>query len=301
MPINRGSASGCARGRAQLRPAQGRGPGDRIESPYDIDARFRTKGGMGWTGYMAHLTETCDEDAPRLVVHADTTPANVHEATRTALIHAALAGKGLAPAEHLVDAGHVSAGHLIRARERYGIDLVGPGRPGTSWQSRTEGAFDSMDFTVAWERRVARCPEGHDSTRWREYQDKARGAYIRVRFSAGVCAACPSKARCTHGQEQGRQLRLHPREEHEALAAARVRQESKAGRRLYAQRQGVEGTISQAVRVFDLRQARYRGLAKTHLQQIATAAALNLDRLAAWLQGRPLAPTRISRLAALAA
>ena len=46
---------------------------------------------------MAHFTETCDQDAPHLVVHADTTPANVHEAMRVETIHAALATKGLAP------------------------------------------------------------------------------------------------------------------------------------------------------------------------------------------------------------
>jgi transposase len=55
------------------------------------------------------------------------------------------------------------------------------------------------------------------------------------------------------------------------------------------------------VRAFGLRQARYRGLAKTGLQHIATAAAVNLDRMAAWFSGRPLAPTRTSRFAALAA
>jgi transposase len=47
-------------GGVRLRPAQGRGPGDRIESPYDSEARFRTKAGTSWTGYMVHLTETCD-------------------------------------------------------------------------------------------------------------------------------------------------------------------------------------------------------------------------------------------------
>ena len=90
-------------GHVQLRPAQGRGPGDRVESPYDIEARFRAKTGTNWTGYMVHYTETCDAGAPRLVVHADTTPANVHEAPRTAPIHDALVAKGLAPSEHLVD------------------------------------------------------------------------------------------------------------------------------------------------------------------------------------------------------
>ena len=73
------------------------------------------------------------------------------------------------------------------------------------------------------------------------------------------------------------------------------------GRRLYAQRRGVEATLSQGVRAFDLRRARYRGLAKTSLQHIATAAAINLDRIAAWFAGRPLAPTRTSRFAMLAA
>jgi transposase len=98
-----------------------------------------------------------------------------------------------------------------------------------------------------------------------------------------------------------RQLRLHGREEHEARAAARARLDSEVGRRLYAQRQGIEGTISQSVRAFGLRRARDRGLAKTSLQTVATAAALNLDRLAAWFAKRPLAPTRVSRFAALAA
>ena len=92
-----------------------------------------------------------------------------------------------------------------------------------------------------------------------------------------------------------------PQSEHEALAAARAREDTAEGRRLYAQRNGVESTLSQAVRAFDLRQARYRGMPKTSLQSVATAAALNLDRLAAWFAGRPLAPTRTSRFAALAA
>jgi IS5 family transposase len=96
-------------------------------------------------------------------------------------------------------------------------------------------------------------------------------------------------------------LALLPRREHEALAAARAREGTAEGRRLYAQRQGVEATLSQGVRAFGLRRARYRGLAKTGLQHVATAAAVNLDRIAAWFAGRPLAPTRTSRFAALAA
>jgi transposase len=91
-----------------------------------------------------------------------------------------------------------------------------------------------------------------------------------------------------------------PRREHDVLTGIRARESTEEGRRLYAQRQGIEGTLSQAVRSFGLRRARYRGLTKTSLQHVATAAALNLDRLAAWFAGRALARTRVSRFAAIA-
>ena len=288
----------------RLRPVQGRGPGDRIESPYDTDARFRSKAGTSWTGYMVHLTETCDAGAPRLVVHADTTPANVHEAMRTAPIHEALAANGLAPSEHLVDSAYVSANDLIMAHEQYGIDLVGPARPEQSWQSRAEEAFSAADFAVDWDRRVARCPEGKESTGWFESAKRpGRRSSIRARFRAADCRACVSRTRCTRARLvlHGRVLAVLPKREYEALAAARARESTVEGRRLYAQRQGVESTLSQGVRAFSLRRTRYRGLAKTRLQHVATAAALTLDRVAAWFAGRPLAPTRISRFAALAA
>ncbi len=292
---------GCVR----MRPVQGRGPADRVESPYEIDARFRSKHATKWTGYMVHLTETCDEGMPRLVVNTDTTPANVHEAERTATIHDALAAKGLAPSEHLVDSAYVSAGHLVAARTLHGIDLVGPGRPNVSWQSRSGGnAFTSADFTVDWDRKVARCPEGKESGLWTSgAKHRGLGSVIHVQFRAADCRACPSRARCTRAlsKYQGRVLAVMPQPEHEALAVARAREDTAEGKSLYAQRNGVEGTLSQAVRGFGMRQARYRGLAKTGLQGVATAAALNLDRIAAWFAGRPLAPTRTSRFAALAA
>jgi transposase len=295
-------------GRVRLRPVQGRGPGDRVESPYDADARFRSKSGRSWSGYMVHLTETCDAGAPRLVVHADTTPANVHEGPRTAPIHDALAAKGLAPAEHLVDSAYVGAAQLVEARARHRIDLVGPGRRDVSWQSRSGGeAFTRADFRVDWDRRVAICPEGKEATNWTTCAKKGHGrsgkTFFHVAFRAADCRPCPSRPRCTRARSPylGRAIAVLHQPEDEALAAARALAETPGRGHIYAQRQGVEGTISQGVRAFGLRRARYRGLAKTALQHLAIAAAVDLDRIAAWLAGRPLAPTRTSRFAALAA
>jgi len=110
-----------------------------VESPYDPEARFRTRSGTSWTGYIVHLTETCEDDAVHLLTHAMTTTAAVHEARCTEAIHRALLDKGLVPSEHLVDAAYVDAELLVRGREEMGIDLVGPPRPNPSWQGKVEG------------------------------------------------------------------------------------------------------------------------------------------------------------------
>ncbi len=59
-------------------------------------------------------------------------------------------------------------------------------------------------------------------------------------------------------------------------------------------RAGIEGTLSKAIRANGLRRSRYIGSAKSHLQQVLAAAAINLGRIADWLAEKPLAPTRQS-------
>jgi Transposase DDE domain len=115
------------------------------------------------------------------------------------------------------------------------------------------------------------------------------------------CGACPARPLRTRAKHGARHLKLQPRAEHEALRAARERLSTKEGRRLYARRAGIEGTLSQGVRAFGLRRSRYRGLPGTRLQHVATAAAIDLARLGDWFRAIPRAATRVSRFAALAA
>jgi hypothetical protein len=51
---------------------------------------------------------------------------------------------------------------------------------------------------------------------------------------------------------------------------------------------------------FGLRQARYQDLRITHLQELTTAAAINIGRIVDWVNDVPTATTRRSRLPALA-
>lgn len=270
-----------------------------IESPYDLDARYRSRCGLDWTGYMVHLSETCEDDACHLVTQVMTTTAAVHEAQCTQAIHRALINKDLAPKEHFVDSAYVDAYLLVEAQTQ-GITMVGPARPDVSWQTRTEAAFDFTQFTVDWQQQRVTRPQGKQSNSWIPFTHYGQPAF-KIRFSALDCTTCSARSQCTRAKPPAtRSLLLMPQPQHEALRAARAFHASAEGRQHYKRRAGIEGTISQGLRAFGLRQTRYRGLVKTHLQNIAIAAAMNLDRLINWLTGVPRAKTRVSRFAALA-
>jgi transposase len=271
-----------------------------LESPYEPEARYGAKRGMSWIGYKVHLTETCDDERPHLLTQVTTTLATDADIEQLAAIQAGLARTGLLPARHLVDAGYIRGRNLVASTEEHHVDLVGPMPEDHQWQAKAKQGFDLAHFRVDWDARAVTCPRERTSVHWCETHTARDRTMIHVAFAPQDCTPCPVRARCTRAKDLPRSLMLQPRAEHEAIQAARQRQRTEAFAAEYAARAGIEGTLSQGIRALDLRRARYRGLAKVHLQHVATAAAINVTRLANWLNGIPRAATRRSRFAALA-
>jgi transposase len=188
-----------------------------------------------------------------------------------------------------------------RSETPHGIRLVGPVRDRARWHHHVDGAYGLEPFTIDWAAHRAYCPQGHRSASWYPFQHAKGHHYLRVTFAKEDCAGCPQRARCPRAKTPPRSLQLPPQPQQEAIDRMRASLESEEGRQLYATRAGIEGTLSQGVRGCGLRHSRDIGLAKTHFQQGASAAALNFDRLAAWFMPRPRAQTRVSRFAALVA
>ena len=200
-----------------------------------------------------------------------------------------------------MDAAYIDAAVLVSSRQEHGITLVGPPRPNSSWHTKLEGGYTREQFTVEWEQRQVRCPQGKVSASWTERGMSTPTPSISVHFRRQDCPPCPTRALCTRSPRQPRHLNLLPRAQFEALHTARTQQHSSTGQELYKRRAGSEGTLSHSVRSFGLRRSRYRGLKKTHLQHVMTAVALNVGRIVAWFAHIPRAKTRVSRFAALAA
>jgi transposase len=264
-----------------------------VSSPYDVEARLGRKRKTQWVGYKVYLTETCDEGRPRLITHVATTSAPVADGAVTPEIHHTLKDKRLLPRTHLVDTGFLDAALLASTKRDYKVELVGPTRPDYKWQKRAGMGFEAGRFMINWEKREATCPEQRTSSSWTPSVDRQKNPVVRIKFAMTECTRCPSRPHCA-GKEVQRTLTIRPEEQYKALQAAREREQTPEYAREYARRAGVEGTISQAVRGFGARRCRYLGAAKTHLQQVLTATAVNCVRIANWLAEMPLAKTRQS-------
>ncbi len=264
----------------------------RIASPYDLEARYSSKRETHWVGYKLHLTETCDADHPDLITQVMTTPATTQDSVMSPAIQQDLADRDLLPGTHLLDSGYVDADLLVTAQTPYQIDVVGPPFGSYSRQWREGKGYDLQAFVIDWEAQQARGPQGHSSVHWRPGHNVSGDPVIRIRFDGATCRTCPARRECTSAQAAPRQLTVSPQVHHEALQAARQRQGTPQFKAQYALRAGVESSLSQGSRRFDLRRSRYLGLARTHLQQLLNATAMHVVRVIAWLWGEPLGERR---------
>lgn len=165
-----------------------------ISSPYDSQARMSIKRSTMWTGYKVHLTETCDDDTPHLILHVETTLATTQDIEMTGVIHQELERQDLLPAEHFMDTGYVDGDHIVNAQARYGLELLGPVVSNGSWQARDKQAYDISQFSIDWDQRIVTCPQGKTSRKWTVRQDADAPHVphvIRAQFGKQDCLACP--------------------------------------------------------------------------------------------------------------
>lgn len=99
----------------------------RIDSPYDIEARYCIKRSTEWVGYKVHFTEICSLGAPHLITNVDITTACAPDAAHVARGQDELARRGLLPKRQLVDGSYIGSQIVLDSQKNHNIELVGPG------------------------------------------------------------------------------------------------------------------------------------------------------------------------------
>ena len=139
----------------------------RIVSPCDLAARYARRGQVTrWTGYLAHVTETCSADGPDVITDVATMTATSDDRQALAGIHARLERRGLLPAGHLADGGCTSLARMERAGREHRVTLTGPLPGNRTRQHRVQEGYARDDFRVGYDRREVTCPQGQVSRGW---------------------------------------------------------------------------------------------------------------------------------------
>ena len=168
-----------------------------------------------------------------------------------------------------MDKGYTTGDNLASS-QRKGIKLMGQVS-----SLENNGRFTADEFAIDFQEKTAICPAGCTCCSWRAFESGDHQGEVEITFGQ-QCQECPLKEQCTLSKD-GRKLRLHPH--YQLLKARREEGKTEAFKQAMKRRPPIEGTLSEMVRTHGLRKSRYRGLAKTHLQNLMKGAALNLKRV----------------------
>ena len=137
--------------------------------------------------------------------------------------------------------------------------------------------MSSEAFQVSVSRREAVCPAGCASTNCCRLEVQQTGAVsYRFEWNNSVCGACPLRSQCLGKGQKHRTLLVG--EHHDLIQARRLEQKTASFQQDMRHRNAIEGTVSELTRGYGMRRCRYRGLAKTGLQNWFIAAACNIKR-----------------------
>lgn len=243
---------------------------EKIQTPHDPEARYSTKRGKSWTGYKVHITETANEKGEvNFVTDVSTTNACDRDNEALPQIQESLEERELKPEQQYTDKAYVTGDNLADSQEN-GIELTGEVD-----ELDNNGLFTADDFTIDYETKTATCPAGCTSSSWREFESGKHQGEVEISFGQ-QCQDCPCKEKCTRARD-GRRLRLH--RHYPLLRARRKECKTDSFKESMKRRPPIEGTISEMVRAHGLRRSRYRGMLRTHLQNLMKGAAVNLKRL----------------------
>jgi hypothetical protein len=248
-------------------------PASCLQNPSDPDATYGYKG----QGYSLQVMETCsderkdgDEKEINLITHISLTGASVHDGA--ALIPAIedTERNGMKPEKVLCDTAYGSDSNVEEARKNR-VEVISP----AGGSDPEAGKIRLADFAFDDDGMVESCPEGQKP--WNSERTGNDNAVCG--FDPQVCGCCPRQAACPVKMMKNRaELKYSAKDVR--LSARRRFEETKAFKKMYRMRSGIEATNSMLDRVTGLKHLRYRGRKNILLPLTCKAIGINIRRIA---------------------
>lgn len=255
----------------QVKPAKEVGR-DSLQSPADPDATYSARKGKG---YEVQIGETFgnksdeDPDKPEMVTHVAVSKVCGSDAAAVESALDDLEQRGQAPDEMVADTAYTGTQNVIDAQDR-GTSLVGPvaGNPRLpAPEDVTVGDFE-IDLEDPSQ---STCPHGATPLQQRHDAEADR---IELTFARRQCDACSLQKKCPTRRDRRSGDRTLKTNRHDLKLAQRKREQATVSfRERYANRAGIEATMSEGKRAHGLGRLRVRG-------RVAVCAAVLMKMLA---------------------
>ena len=248
-------------------------PGDVLQSPHDPEATYRKKGGKGYKGYVANLSETCDPDNPvQLLTSVQLAPNATDDGQLLADSLAEQSGRGIRIDQITVDGGYTGETGETACRDHQ-VQMLPTrirGRRTASdrwgWEEYT-WLLDNDDLP----QRVV-CPQGQVAM----LETGRKGDWLLARFDRTACADClffNQQCRVRPNKRKPPTLIVSPR----WIQVALLRQSMSPANN--ALRAGVESTVRSFKHVFPAGKLPIRGVIRSTMVTCCSALMVNCRRV----------------------
>jgi hypothetical protein len=246
-----------------------------LQSPDDLEATYRKKGGQGYRGYAANITETCDpENEVQLITKVQVAPNNVDD---TALLDEALPDlKERTDLETLYTDGGYGSPETDDALRENNVTQIQTAIRGRKPSTEKLHLSDfEIKQTEEGKPTQITCPQGQKV----KVQSSSQKKSFVAHFETDACQSCPFSSICP-AKPGKRDPRRHLRFTQDQAYVAQRRRCSqnylKEGKNLRA---AVEAAVRQVKHPFPAGKLPVRGQFRVTCMVIASAAMSNIRRI----------------------
>lgn len=246
-----------------------------LQSPDDLEATYREKGGRSYQGYVANLSETCDPTNELQIITKVQTAPNATDDSQ--LLAEALPDLKKRTDVHTVytDGGHGGPISDVVLQEQQVEHIQTAIRGRIPNPKKLHLADFILKFNPDGKPLKATCPQGQTVS----VQSNSHKKAFVVHFDADACAACPFAEICPAQpgkRDPRRHLRFTHAQAHASDRRRRTCEQQQEGRNLRA---AVEATMRSVKHPFPAGKLPVRGRFRIACMMIGSAAITNIRRI----------------------
>ena len=247
-------------------------PADSLQSAYDENATYRTKGAVSQSGYVLEITETCSKENPMQLITDYTVEKNT--IGDTDILKAQVGQIASTGCKDLYGDGGFYSEEVIETAKNEGIKLHFTEMTGsTPTKSITAADFQYNEA----DGHIEKCPNGQVPIRTGETKKQ-----LTAHFNKDACSGCPFREKCPHRENKNDcTVRINKKSVETANQRERLKLERAENT---SRRAGIEGSNS-ALKQKGLRKLRVRGKGKCVIVCGLKVIAQNVKRFIKYQQG----------------